>query len=89
MASQSLSLNPTYEVQHHFTLGGMVEAGLGVSALPSMAVSMLSQPLLRTVPIRKPTVVRDVGILKLGGKTLSPASRAFIDVFGEAVAQNP
>ena len=88
MASQSLKLIPKYEVQHHYTLGGMVEAGLGVTALPSMAVSMLSQPLLKTVPITKPVVVREVGIVKLRGKKLLPALTAFIDVFSEIVVEN-
>ncbi len=88
MASQSLKLIPKYEVLHHYTLGGMVEAGLGVTALPSMAVSMLSQPLLRTVPISKPAVVREIGILKLRGKNLVPALTAFIEVFNEIVLEN-
>ena len=87
ITSQSLKLIPKYEVQHHYTLGGMVEAGLGVTALPSMAVSMLSQPLLKTVPITKPAVVREVGIVKLRGKNLSPASTVFIEVFKEIVAE--
>jgi LysR family carnitine catabolism transcriptional activator len=87
MASQSLKLVPKYEVQHHYTLGGMVEAGLGVTALPSMSVSMLSQPMLRTLPITKSTVIREVGIIKLRGKKLSPASRAFIEVFASVVEE--
>ncbi len=88
MASQSLKLIPKYEVWHHYTLGGMVEAGLGVTALPSMAVSILSRPLLRTVPITKPAVVREIGIVKLRGKNLSPAATAFIEVFNKTVGKN-
>lgn len=86
MASHSLKLVPKYEVQHHYTLGGMVEAGLGITALPSMAVSMLSQPKLRTVPIANSAVAREVGIISSRGKKMSPASAAFIDVFTEIVA---
>ena len=88
MESQSLKLVPKFEVQHHYTLGGMVEAGLGVTALPSMAVSMLSQPLLRTVPIIKQAVVREVGIIKLRGKKLSPAAAVLIEEFKDVVAEN-
>lgn len=83
MREHSLELKPVYEVQHHYTLGGMVEAGLGVTALPSMAVSMLSQPLLRTVPIRNPEIIREVGIITLHGKNLTPATTAFVRVFEE------
>lgn len=87
MRAQQLTFKPIYEVQHHYTLGGMVEAGLGVTALPSMAVSMLSQPLLRTVPIRRPVILREVGILTLRGKQLSPADQAFVTEFEELVEE--
>jgi LysR family transcriptional regulator, carnitine catabolism transcriptional activator len=88
MESQSLKLVPRFEVQHHYTLGGMVEAGLGVTALPSMAVSMLSQPLLRAVPIIRKPVVREVGIVKVRGKKLSPAAAVLINEFKDVVAEN-
>jgi LysR family transcriptional regulator, carnitine catabolism transcriptional activator len=88
MESQSLKLVPKFEVQHHYTLGGMVEAGLGVTALPSMAVSMLSQPLLRAVPIIRKSVAREVGIVKLRGKKLSPAAAVLINEFKDVVAEN-
>lgn len=85
LAAASLKVTPLLEARHHFTLGGMVEAGLGVTALPSMAVSMLSQPLLKTVPITGPRVFRDVGIVKLRGNRLTPAAEAFIRVVLEEV----
>lgn len=87
MASLSQRLVPKYEVQHHYTLGGMVEAGLGVTALPSMAFSMLSQPMLRILPITKSPVVREIGILKVRGKKLSPAVMAFVEIFEEAITE--
>lgn len=86
MFSQSLVLRPRIEAHHHYTLGGMVEAGLGITVLPSMAVSMLSQPLLQTIPIRRPSVFRNVSIIKLRGKTLTPAEVAFIQVLKEQIA---
>ncbi len=85
MEKHGLKITPKYEVQHHYTLGGMVEEGLGITALPSMAVSMLSRPLLRTVPIARPGAAREVGIIKLRGKTLPPAPQAFIALFNEMV----
>jgi DNA-binding transcriptional LysR family regulator len=88
MAAQSLKFIPKYEVQHHYTLGGMVEAGLGVTALPSMSVSMLSQPMLRTIPITKSSLARDVGIIKVRGKKVAPTVMAFVEMF-RTVAQSP
>ncbi len=87
MASHSLKLTPKYEVKHHYTLGGMVEAGLGITALPSMSFSMLSQPMLRTLPIAKPSITREVGIITLKGKKTSTSSAAFIEEFQGAVAK--
>jgi LysR family transcriptional regulator, carnitine catabolism transcriptional activator len=87
LKKHGLEITPRYEVRHHYTLGGMVEAGLGITALPSMAVSMLSRPLLRTVPIARPGAAREVGIIKLRGKNLSPAPHAFIEMFNEMVAE--
>lgn len=86
MKKHGLKITPKYEVQHHYTLGGMVEAGLGITALPSMAVSMLSRPLLRIVPI-KPSPTREVGIITLRRRKLSPAPQAFIDMFNELVSK--
>ena len=86
LKKHGLKITPKYEVQHHYTLGGMVEAGLGITALPSMAVSMLSRPLLRTVPITRPGAAREVGIVKLRGKNLSPAPQAFVELFSDMVA---
>jgi len=87
MASHSLKLTPKYEVQHHYTLGGMVEAGLGITALPSMSFSMLSQPMLRTLPITKSSITREVGIITLKGKQPSASCAAFIEVFQTAVTK--
>jgi LysR family transcriptional regulator, carnitine catabolism transcriptional activator len=88
LAAQGLNILPRYEVWHHYTLGGMIEAGLGVTALPSMAISMLSQPLLKTVPISQPSVAREVGVIKTRGKSLSPASEAFIKLFSSILNES-
>lgn len=79
-ATKSLQVTPRFETRHHYTLGGMVEAGLGVTVLPSMAVSLLSQPLLQTVPVTRPAIYRDVGVIMLKGRKPSPASEAFVGV---------
>lgn len=86
MRAHGLKINPLHEVQHHHTLGGMVEAGLGVTALPSMAVSMLSQPLLRSLPIF-PAISRVIGVLTLRGRRLSPAAEALVQVFEDIVKE--
>ena len=71
-------LNPVFELQHHYSLGGMVQAGLGITALPSMAVPLLNFPNLTSVPIVDPVVIREIGIIQRKGGGTSPAAAQFL-----------
>ena len=71
-------LDPVYEFCHHYTLGGMVEAGLGITALPSMSLSILGHPRLMSARIVDPMIIRVIGVLRRQGDTLSPAAAAFL-----------
>ncbi len=64
-----------YEVQHVTTTLGLVEAGLGVAAVPSMAMPDEDHPLLVSVPLSDPVVKRTVGVIRRKGRSLSPAAR--------------
>lgn len=69
------TFDPAYEMVHHYSLGAMVEAGLGIALLPSMAcdeVKSLSH--LRIVELDDGTFTRPVGLLKRRGATLSAAA---------------
>ena len=37
------TVQPAFELVHHFSVGKMVEAGLGVTVLPRSAVGSMSQ----------------------------------------------
>ncbi len=50
-----------YEAQHVTTMLGLVEAGLGVAAVPSLAMPAADHPLLVSVPLSDPVVTRTVG----------------------------
>lgn len=78
-----IAFRPAFEVFNHYTLGGMVEAGLGVTMLPSMAFSMLSNPLLKTATIVEPVITREVGIIRRRDYTPTPAVKAFLDMLSE------
>ena len=54
---------------------GLVEAGLGVAAVPSMAMPGADHPLLVSVPLDGPVVTRRVGLIRRKGRTLSPAAQ--------------
>ncbi len=71
-------VDPKYVFCHHYTLGGMVEAGLGITALPSMSLSILGHPRLMSARIVDPSVTRVIGVLRRRNDTLSPAATAFL-----------
>lgn len=72
-----------YETQHVTTMLGLVEAGLGVAAVPSLAMPNKDHPLLVGVPLVEPAVVRQVGLIRRKGRILSPAAQQFYDFFLE------
>lgn len=62
------------ETRHVTTLLGMVEAGLGIAAVPAMAMPKSGHPVLTSVMLTNPTVRRHVGLLKRSGRELSHAA---------------
>ena len=72
-----------YEAQHVTTTLGLVEAGLGVAAIPSMAMPGPEHPLLVSVPLVDPVITRKVGLIKRRGRSLSPAAQQLYDLFSE------
>ena len=74
---------PIYEVQHVTTTLGLVEAGLGIAAVPSMAMPGPEHPLLISLPLVDPVVTRSVGLIRRRGRSLSPAAQQLYDLFAE------
>lgn len=72
--------NPTYvlEVSHIATLLGMVEAGLGLAAVPRLALPA-THPGLLGVALRNPAVSRQLGLATRRGTSLSAPSQVFYD----------
>jgi DNA-binding transcriptional LysR family regulator len=65
------------ETRHVTTMLGLVEAGLGVAAVPSMAMPGRDHPILTSVPLVDPVVKRRVGIVTRRGRPLTPAAQEF------------
>ena len=72
-----------YEAQHVTTMLGLVEAGLGVAAVPSMAMPAANHPLLVSVPLSEPAVTRRVGLIRRKGRSLSPSAQQLYDLLME------
>lgn len=56
----------------------MVRAGLGLTAIPKLAVQFLNLSGLAAVPLKSPVMTRPIGLITRVGRSLSPAVREFI-----------
>ncbi len=74
----------SFEVSHVATLLGMVEAGLGLAAVPRLALPA-SHPSLVGVALTGPAVSRRLGLATRHGVALSAPSRVFHDHLREAL----
>ncbi|MEY2952155.1 MAG: HTH-type transcriptional regulator CynR [Pseudomonadota bacterium] len=77
-ALTTAGLNPSYafEVSHIATLLGMVEAGLGLAAVPRMALPV-SHPSVVGISLGQPSIQRSLGLLQRQGASLRPAAAMF------------
>lgn len=75
-----VSVDPAYEVTQITTAMAMVEAGLGVSVLPSHARSVGKRYRIDTCAIDGPPVSRDISLVQSSARSPSPAAEAFIDL---------
>jgi LysR family transcriptional regulator, carnitine catabolism transcriptional activator len=80
------SVEPAYEVAHVATAVGMVRSGLGISILPSFALSNALTTNVVAVPLVAPVIARDVVVLHGAGKDLPDPCEAFLAHFREEVA---
>lgn len=75
----TLRVQPAHEVSYLTTALGLVNCGLGVTALPSSALPMISPLGLVTVAVDEPVVYRTVSFYTRRGQSLSPAASSFHD----------
>jgi len=72
------------EVSHILTLLGMVEAGLGVAAVPQLALPLTTHPTLVGIPLSQPRVSRTLGLIAKHGRALSPAANLLYEMLRNA-----
>ena len=78
MARANVSSKPLYECTHLSTVGALIEAGLGITALPRSTLDMLQRGRIAARPLIDPVVERTIGIARAAGRSLSPAADAFL-----------
>jgi DNA-binding transcriptional LysR family regulator len=77
------------EAIYMMTAVGLVRAGLGIAILPGSAREIRSEPKLRSRPVDDPRFVRVNTVFKKRGRTLPPASAAFLETCVAALAKPP
>jgi DNA-binding transcriptional LysR family regulator len=79
LSKLNLSFEPAFEVTYLTTALALAARGLGVAILPGYLVASL-QPILVARRIQRPVVSRDLSLMHLADRTLSPAAQALIEV---------
>jgi len=75
-----LAIAPRYEVEQIPSAVALVEANLGVTALPSLTFSMFKGRKLAVRPLIEPVLRRNVGFITTAGRTLPPQTGRFIEI---------
>ncbi len=69
---------PAAEATYMMTAVGMVQAGLGITILPSSAKEIDAYPMIRSRRIEGAGFERKISLVKKGGRTLPPLSAFFV-----------
>ncbi|PSK99356.1 DNA-binding transcriptional LysR family regulator [Murinocardiopsis flavida] len=80
MASAGVQAAGTIEVGNVSTVGGLVAAGLGVSALPALVRVLMSFADIAHRPLTGPVAAREIGVVLPAGAGPAPAARRFLDL---------
>jgi DNA-binding transcriptional LysR family regulator len=72
LGSRREALSWRFEVQHIQTAVSLVKAGVALTVVPSLALHSVDERGLTLVPLRNPSVTRQVGIVSRRGTPLSP-----------------
>ncbi|CAG2153491.1 LysR family transcriptional regulator [Cupriavidus plantarum] len=79
-ALHPLRLNGVMEVEHLATVAALVEAGLGISVVPALALFQFRRETLAIRPMQMPQLVRDICLVRLRERGDSSAAAAMIDM---------
>ena len=78
MAKAEVSLITVVEARNIATAGGIIAAGLGVSAFPELVLPLMSSTHIATRPLTEPTTYRDIAVITPTGTALSPPAARFV-----------
>ncbi|WP_216825125.1 LysR family transcriptional regulator [Agarilytica rhodophyticola] len=88
LEANNLAFSVAVETHQLATIGRMVASGLGVSAVPSLCQAQMQEMGAVCLPLQKPAISRQVGILTRRRYSLSIAAGALKDVIMEMWCKN-
>lgn len=71
------------EVRHVMSVVSLVEAGVGIAAVPRLAMPADDHPILVSVPLVEPVVSRTIGLIRRRGRVLSAAAQQLYEMIGD------
>ncbi|MDB5891312.1 MAG: LysR family transcriptional regulator [Polaromonas sp.] len=77
------------EAQHVSTLVSLVEAGMGVAAVPRLSMPPDGHSVLVSVPLVDPVITRTVGLIRRRGRPLSPAAQQLYEQMAALAPAKP
>jgi DNA-binding transcriptional LysR family regulator len=78
MAEAGVTPTTVVEARNIATAGGIIAAGLGVSAFPELVLPLLSSSTTVTRALREPVVHREIAIITSAATALSPPAQRFV-----------
>ena len=82
-----IAIEPRYEVEQIPSAVALVEANLGVTALPSLTFSMFKGRKLAVRPLIEPSLRRNVGFVTVAGRTMLGNSDKLMRLIRERLLQ--
>ncbi|WP_137390997.1 LysR family transcriptional regulator [Rhodoligotrophos defluvii] len=79
-----VAAKPSYEVSHITTALAFVGAGVGISVLPTYALTAVQDRSLKGVPLVEPEMSREIALIWASGRSLSPALAKFSEYIAKA-----
>lgn len=72
-----MTVKPLFNCKQPTTIGNLINASLGVSALPRLTLAQIDSSSLTFRPLKNPVITRSIGIVTHAARSLSPAARRF------------
>jgi len=75
-----LAIRVSQEATYMTTAMGMAKAGLGLAVLPESALDSANDMGLRAIAIRRPTLTRQISVLRRADRSLSAAAEKLVEI---------